>query len=826
MSRSQLATDIKKLLPDEKDKRIRQAIMRAAGESNSTATRIRDLAAQDSRLKDGLLVVGEINITSTTSSTISGFGWTNDYVISQPDPETIAIAAPHPSVSRTDYFTGKDDGTYGYYPGTIDALGNSFPPTIPSGEILLRGVVRNPNGTNVIDDSSPSNSDAVSKSATAPQSIKSPLNMEALKGSIQDFIGTDPNGTLRLVPASRAGLYTSIEGNGGWSKAVKIIMDTALQVNYTCIMEILGVSAIYEKGQIWITFKVDASGNIITNGLKLFGEFTPANYKLVKTSATTYELYFKHDLFDSLYSFRPIQIFGQDFRYEFFQQSAIVASLPVGDVYDFTAHGGGTFIAPDIIDALESAVLPSSSNPFATIDDIPISPEDFIDLFDTPNAYTGAGGYKVKVKSTEDGLEFLPDSAGGGADINAVHYDADDLKTKVEKAQARKNIGSISGAPQIISVGGTYNNLDYESNNIIFTSGTVILTGLVAGENGEDVTITNRTPNALVMPLESGLSSSSNRFQFAVTLDIQGSITIKYSTNLNRWYATQGSFVGNVAGQGIYTLDQVGVGVIPQGNVAFKTKAKGTTGSFYAASFTNSNNDIVAVALGNGFASPLNMSVGAGAGVAGNVRFLVRAASGIFPFAIQNISGTYVLGTNTDGDITSSRGASFGPGASFGNLQARLWVKGAGNGVGVSLRIDNSDNLVNWNFRDNGLAQQRLRSNAFDEITRRDEQRLLYLISVTTSGTINNLNLTSGIFNYRFTAATLITGFANGEIGLTIDIDNDSGSSLALEHESASSIAANRLKLIGATDLVIPINGKVTLKYCTGSRWELVSKNF
>ena len=36
----------------------------------------------------------------------------------------------------------------------------------------------------------------------------------------------------------------------------------------------------------------------------------------------------------------------------------------------------------------------------------------FTDLTDVPGDYTGYGGYKVKVKSTEDGLEFLPDTGG------------------------------------------------------------------------------------------------------------------------------------------------------------------------------------------------------------------------------------------------------------------------------------------------------------------------------------------------------------------------------------------------------------------------------
>ena len=108
----------------------------------------------------------------------------------------------------------------------------------------------------------------------------------------------------------------------------------------------------------------------------------------------------------------------------------------------------------------------------------------------------------------------------------------------------------------------------------------------------------------------------------------------------------------------------------------------------------------------------------------------------------------------------------------------------------------------------------------------RNEQRLYYRNTVTTLGVINDQALTDGIFNFRFTNADEITGFANGEIGRTITIQNDNSTDLILRYQNSGSIAANRLNLIGATDLTIPTKGKVDLIYCDGLRWELKSKNF
>jgi hypothetical protein len=118
------------------------------------------------------------------------------------------------------------------------------------------------------------------------------------------------------------------------------------------------------------------------------------------------------------------------------------------------------------------------------------------------------------------------------------------------------------------------------------------------------------------------------------------------------------------------------------------------------------------------------------------------------------------------------------------------------------------------------------RSGAANESIRRDEQRLLYLKTITTAGTINSLLLQAGIFNYRFTAATSITGFDLGEIGLSIIIQNSSSATLTLVHESGLSSGGMRIRLIGGSNLVIPIEGKVTLIYVTENRWELLSKNF
>ncbi|MFN3758429.1 MAG: hypothetical protein ACK4SF_04360 [Algoriphagus aquaeductus] len=344
-TRAQLSETINRLLPGEQNKRIREAILAAASYSGSRTDQLRQSIDLANRLQTGRLIKGEITFDSDTEAELSGYVWVIDFQIFQPTtPTTLTVTAPHPTVERTDLFTGDDAGVIRYYPGSVDALGNSFFPSIPTGEVILEVVTRNPDSSNTVDPGTPSVTDWISKSATALQQMAGPLAISPLAGAIQDLIGTDPNGMLRRVPASRAGVYTTREGDGGftsgWSKILRITIEPALQINYVITFQVLGVTPTYEKGDMWVIFLVDEDGDIITNSLQLFGSFTPARYKLVKVDNTHYELYLAHDQIDSLYSFRPIMLFGNDWRYEFFQQEEIVENLPAGDQYSFTLFGG------------------------------------------------------------------------------------------------------------------------------------------------------------------------------------------------------------------------------------------------------------------------------------------------------------------------------------------------------------------------------------------------------------------------------------------------------------------------------------------------------
>jgi hypothetical protein len=399
MSSAKLAEEIKRLLPEEKYKRIRQAIMAAATAGKAEARTVKDEIAQENRLKTGLLAVGTIAFTSPTSANLDLFAWVIDYVNFQPGPVTKTVAAPDANFPRPDIFCGKADGTIAYYPGSVDAEGNAQIPNIPEGEVLLRTVIRNPDGTDEVDDSAPDTTDFVSKSATGTQTIASLLAFTQL---------TRPSGISRVPIMSNGGIltvggspaqndvYTTTFGGGGtWSKLVTINLSIPDQVNYYVALELAGISTNYEKGNLWIHFRVNEStGDLEVNQLKCFGEMVPSKYKLVRIDSDTYAVFAHHDESDSNYKFRPIFQYGATEVTEYHHQAART-SLPAGAQYNFSAFGanqvnqetkflsGGFWVYSGtglIFDTVLTECQFPGSNDIITIPGIRINLEDFPEL--------------------------------------------------------------------------------------------------------------------------------------------------------------------------------------------------------------------------------------------------------------------------------------------------------------------------------------------------------------------------------------------------------------------------------------------------------------
>lgn len=149
----------------------------------------------------------------------------------------------------------------------------------------------------------------------------------------------------------------------------------------------------------------------------------------------------------------------------------------------------------DELDAIQGAAAPSASNVFATMADV----------------------------------------GGGGADSNAVHYNAADGKNGTEKRQARTNIGSTASEPQTASATGTVNNLVLTSNCLYLTGGITALSGMIPETDGQEVAIVNLTSVSVSLLLNNTGSSSSYRFRNSGVLRANSYCIAKHVSSISGW---------------------------------------------------------------------------------------------------------------------------------------------------------------------------------------------------------------------------------------------------------------------------------------------------
>jgi hypothetical protein len=142
----------------------------------------------------------------------------------------------------------------------------------------------------------------------------------------------------------------------------------------------------------------------------------------------------------------------------------------------------------------------------------------------------------VVTKSVNNGVIFVRPQFLTVADSNKVSYNVADLKNATERNQARVNIGSTSATPQVIATAGAINDLAITSNNLVFTGASVVLSGIVAGLDGEEITITNTNATALSILNLSTLSSANNRIVGTISAPQFSVVRLKYRTTTNRWF--------------------------------------------------------------------------------------------------------------------------------------------------------------------------------------------------------------------------------------------------------------------------------------------------
>lgn len=101
--------------------------------------------------------------------------------------------------------------------------------------------------------------------------------------------------------------------------------------------------------------------------------------------------------------------------------------------------------------------------------------------------------------------------------------------------------------------------------------------------------------------------------------------------------------------------------------------------------------------------------------------------------------------------------------------------------------------------------------------------RWMSITDNTSAGALNNVS-TNNLSTIRFTAATSISGFANGYDGKELEIINDTASQLTILNDNTSSSIGNRIYTATGADFPMSPNTSIRLRYVgTMAHWVFVS---
>jgi len=371
-------------------------------------------------------------------------------------------------------------------------------------------------------------------------------------------------------------------------------------------------------------------------------------------------------------------------------------------------------------------------------------------------------------KSSTQGVIFVRPQflAGLSIDTNKVSYNVADSKNATERNQARVNIGSTSATPQVIATAGAIDDLTITSNSLVFTGASVVLSGIVAGLDGEEVTILNASGTNIELISQSALSTASNRFASGVIVPNLSIVRLKYRTTTARW-----------------VLENVGV------------------------------ND------GRYLRKDIRDGIIVNQGSSQGVLFLRNTQVNDFSFAldIQDRTGTRTGYWLSNGNILTTRLFVTGDASQI-----------TGNNIGANgvLQIKNNTadgkilNCVNSSDQDIFASDvifgnTGIRSLGSTGLTRRDELYLNYSQTVATAGTLNDLAINADCKLLILTGCDDVTGIVAVDNTRLIRIEAR-GASRIIRHESASSTATNRFSI--GSDLTIT-DGQILTFIYSNNRW-------
>jgi len=420
------------------------------------------------------------------------------------------------------------------------------------------------------------------------------------------------------------------------------------------------------------------------------------------------------------------------------------------------------------------------------------------DTWTFPVTFKDSGGTGTTNFANNDKVLLSALSSGSGSDPNKVSYNVADSKNATERNQARVNIGSTSATPQIIATAGAINDLTVTSNSLVFTGASVVLSGIVAGLDGEEIAILNASGTNLELLSQSVLSSANNRFASGVVVPNLSIVRIKYRTTTARWV-----FENVSVNDARYLRKDVADTKL--GDVTFNV-GLGTSNFFRIRAKDG---------VGTGYEY-----VGTGGG------------RGAHRWDGRLDDAPYIFSINGNSSLTTYRQNQSDAGLGGGNRAVwsflnRLTLSGEGHinfdhtvpigGLSAWIIGKNSGGTEILRLRTDGTFFHQRSSGSTDSV-RRDELYLNYSQTVATAGTINDLAINADCKLLILTGATDLTGVVFVDNTRLLRIEARGGARI-IRDQSASSTDVNRFAL--GADLTIN-DGEVYQFIYTNSRWRRV----
>ena len=191
---------------------------------------------------------------------------------------------------------------------------------------------------------------------------------------------------------------------------------------------------------------------------------------------------------------------------------------------------------PSVTQATRDSLGTQIRNLQDQIDDL-----SFIDLDDVPATYTGQSGKIISVKSTEDGLEFVTNSGGGGG---VTDGDKGDVVVSGTGTVWTIDAGAITtakiadGQVTVAKTSGFGSIATQASSSVTITGGSI------TGTTVSGITFSGTSTPALAVTGTTAVSGTNTGDQtISLTGDVTGSGTGSFATTLANSGVTAGSYI-------------------------------------------------------------------------------------------------------------------------------------------------------------------------------------------------------------------------------------------------------------------------------------------